>query len=294
MELLRALGALAEAPGPAHARIAELLGLPDPPDAADHTELFGFQLVPYASVYLGPEGMLGGEARDRIAGFWQAIGELPPNEPDHLTVQLALLATLAEHEAEAPDAASARLLRHGRHAFLREHVASWLDVYLQRLEEIATPFYGAWAGLLRSAIRRETDAFRAQDDFTEALPTHLRDAPALSTTDDLGLDELVAALLTPVRSGGILCRADLRRIGDEVGFSARIGERRATLKALVQQDAAAALDHLAAEFERQANARATDDPDLTGQFWRRRAVQTAGILRDAGRGDRFDTTPPPA
>jgi hypothetical protein len=294
MELLRALGALAEPPGPAHARIAEALGLPDPPDGAEHTELFGFQLVPYASVYLGPEGMLGGEARDRIAGFWQAIGELPPHEPDHLTVQLGLLATLAEHENQAPDAASARLLRHGRHAFLREHVASWLGVYLQRVEEIATPFYGTWAGLLRSAIRQESDAFRAAADFTEALPTHLKDAAPLSSTDDMGLDELVATLLTPARSGGILCRADLRRIGDEVGFSARIGERRATLKALVQQDAAAALERLGDEFERQARARASDDPDLVEQFWRRRAMQTAGVLRGAGRDARFDTTPPQA
>ncbi len=66
-ELLRSLGVLCEPPEAAHVAIAEALCLPGRIDAADHTELFGFQLVPYASVYLGAEGMLGGEAADRVA-----------------------------------------------------------------------------------------------------------------------------------------------------------------------------------------------------------------------------------
>ena len=36
--------------------------------------------------------MLGGEARDRIAGFWRALGLVPPPEPDHLAVMLGLYA----------------------------------------------------------------------------------------------------------------------------------------------------------------------------------------------------------
>src|SRR6266536_3343848 len=97
-ELLRALGVLCEPPEPTHARIAEALCLPGRIDAADHTELFGFQLVPYASVYLGAEGMLGGEAADRVAGFWRALRLTPPPEPDHLAALLGLYATIGEAE----------------------------------------------------------------------------------------------------------------------------------------------------------------------------------------------------
>ena len=67
--------------------------------ARRHTDLFVFQLQPYASVYLGAEGMLGGEARDRIAGFWRALGASPPSEPDHLATMLALLRRSGEREA---------------------------------------------------------------------------------------------------------------------------------------------------------------------------------------------------
>src|SRR6266508_147722 len=100
-ELFRALGAMCEPPEPAHQRIVEALGLPGRADPADHTELFVFQLVPYASVYLGPEGMLGGEAADRVAGFWRALRLAPPPEPDHLVGLLGLYATWGELLAEA-------------------------------------------------------------------------------------------------------------------------------------------------------------------------------------------------
>src|SRR5690606_33271053 len=130
MELFRALGSLAERPGPAHERIAAALDLPGRPDAAEYTALFGLQLYPYASVYLGTEGMLGGEARDRVAGFWSAIGEMPPSEPDHLTVLLAQLATIAEREELVDDIAGKRILRHARAAFFWEHLGSWVFTWL--------------------------------------------------------------------------------------------------------------------------------------------------------------------
>src|SRR5204863_6550834 len=98
VELFRTLGVLLEPPVAAHRPLAELLDLGPPPSAAEHTDLFRFQLYPYASVYLGAEGMLGGEARDRIAGFWRALGLVPPAEPDELTVMLGFYAELAERQ----------------------------------------------------------------------------------------------------------------------------------------------------------------------------------------------------
>src|ERR1041385_3015635 len=80
MELLRALAAFAERPGPHSARIADALGLARAPDAAEYTDVFVFQLYPYASVYLSEDGMLGGDARDRIGGFWRALQFNAPGE----------------------------------------------------------------------------------------------------------------------------------------------------------------------------------------------------------------------
>ena len=64
MELFRALAVLAEPPTLRSARVAEALELGVLPTAEEYTELFIFQLCPYASVYLGAEGMIGGEANE--------------------------------------------------------------------------------------------------------------------------------------------------------------------------------------------------------------------------------------
>src|SRR5829696_8795920 len=122
MELFRALGAFIEPPHDGTGALADALELGAVPDPADYTEVFVFQLYPYASVYLGAEGMLGGEARDRVAGFWRALGQLPPAEPDHLSVMLALYARLVEIEENEPDAARRAGWRGARKAFLWEHL----------------------------------------------------------------------------------------------------------------------------------------------------------------------------
>src|ERR1043165_5630262 len=118
MELFRALAVFAEPPeGPEVARLAALLNLGEPPSASEYTETFVFSLYPYASVYLGAEGMLGGEARARVAGFLSALGETPPPEPDHLSTLLATYARLsAAHESEDAGGDERRAEADERHA----------------------------------------------------------------------------------------------------------------------------------------------------------------------------------
>ena len=165
MELLRALGALAEDCGPAQQRIAAGLGLGEL-DAAEYTELFSFALYPYASVYLGAEGMLGGEARDRVAGFWRALGLVPPQEPDHLATMLALYAQLVERAAAEEDELRRAAIERARAAFFWEHLASWLPVYLSKARTLARGAYLHWADLLARALENEAHAL---EDEAQAL-----------------------------------------------------------------------------------------------------------------------------
>ena len=280
MELFRALGSLAERPGPAHARIAAALGLPGSPDGAEHTALFGLQLYPYASVYLGTEGMLGGEARDRVAGFWSAIGELPPDEPDHLTVLLAQLATIAEREEMIDDAAGKRILRHARAAFFWEHLGSWIFAFLARAREIAPPFYRAWAETLGSALAAEAAVLGPAFE----TPMHFRAVPELPDPAAVAPGEFIDALLAPVRSGMILTRGDLSRIAADVGAGARMNDRRSALARILEQAPTAAFARLADEARRQASLHASE-PAVLGEvraFWVRRA-ETAAIVLAGGR-----------
>ena len=241
MELFRTLGALIEPPGPELRPLADALELGPFPAEAEHTELFLFQLYPYASVYLGAEGMLGGEPRDRIAGFWRALGQAPPDEPDHLTVMLAFYAALREQSAAACDPVSRARGLQARKAYLWEHLLSWLPAFLAMLGLHAPPFYRRWGQLLHQALAGELETVGRQ----ERLALHLREAPGIADPRELGLDAFLDSLLSPVRSGIILVRGDLSRAARQLGLGSRIGERKFVLKALLGQQPAAILDWLA-------------------------------------------------
>jgi TorA maturation chaperone TorD len=244
MELFRALAVLAEAPTEETARVADVLELGAPPSADEYTELFVFQLYPYASVYLGAEGMMGGEARDRVAGFWRALGEVPPAEADHQSVMLALYARLVELEEGESDAGRRAGWHGARRAFLWEHLASWLPVYLTKLTDLAPPFYQKWGAVLMNALLQEAQTVGEQ----QALSLHLRREQRL--VDPRGCDsaeEFWQSVLTPARCGGILTRADLVRAGRRLKLGLRMGERKFILKTLFAQDAREMFDWLIGE-----------------------------------------------
>lgn len=280
MELLRALGRLAEPPGDGHDRLARLLDLAAITDTAAFTDTFVLQLYPYASVYLGAEGMLGGVARDRVAGFFRTLGATPPNEPDHLAVLLGAAADLSEREAMAVDGDAAAAWRRSRTALLWEHVLSWVPPYADRVIALAGP-YAPWARLLLDALRHEA----AVVGPAPSLPLHLRVAPKLDDPRAGAVDhaaaQFLASLLAPVRTGVILTRTDLVRAARDLGLGARVGERRYVLSALLSQAPHDVLRWLADEADRRASAHAAHRwTAAVADFWSDRAAATAALLRE--------------
>jgi TorA maturation chaperone TorD len=275
-DVLRALAVLCEAPHPSHGRVAHALDLGAAPTAAEHTQAFALGAVPYASVYLGPEGMLGGEAADRVAGFWRALGYVPPAEPDHLAALLGLLATLTEAEAAEADPARAALRGRARAVLLWEHLLTWVPTFARAVAGTGTDFYGAWASLLVEVLLAEATAVPEPDE----LPVALRVAPRLPEDVD-GPRELAAALLTPVRSGIVLTRSDLARGSRAEGLGLRIGERAFTLAAMLEQDPATTLGWVAEHAAAWTGEHLSDLGSLgpVAAFWADRATQTAIMCR---------------
>jgi hypothetical protein len=251
IETLRALAVLLESPRPEHAPIAAALGLPAVALPDEHTAVMVFQAYPFASVYLGGEGMLGGEARDRVAGFWRALGGEPPPEPDHLSVLLASVAALAGEP------------RSLRAALFWEHVASWMPPYLATLRRVGAPFHVAWADLATTVLAELADELGPP----VRTPLALRAAPAI--TAPLGLDDLLSTLLAPARTGVVIVHDDLERAAADLELGLRAGERRFALRALLAQAPAAVLGWLAGEARVQASRLPTLPPITV--WWATRA-----------------------
>jgi TorA maturation chaperone TorD len=279
MELFRALAVLAEPPGEEVARVAEALELGPMPRASEYTELFVFQLYPYASVYVSAEGMLGGEARDRISGFWRALSQTPPAEADHLAVMLALYARLCELASDESDAVRRDVWGRARKAFLWEHLLSWLPVYLSKVAELAAPFYRRWSEVLMKALLAEARALGQP----EALPLHLRVSPTLidpRQSDDV--KEFLQSLLSPVRSGMILTRSDLSRAARHLSLGMRLGERAFILRGLFGQNACGMLEWLSEEANDWAKLHQSyaDSLGEVARAWEAKAMAAASLLRE--------------
>ncbi|MEQ9400378.1 MAG: molecular chaperone TorD family protein [Longimicrobiales bacterium] len=276
VEVLRGLAALSEAPASEHRAVAAALGLPDPPDGTAWADLFLFQLHPYASVYLGPEGMLGGVARDRIAGFWRAVGRTPPAEPDHLAALLGLYAGLLDEAEDSPEARG-RLVHRSAQALLHEHLAPWIFPWLARVVDLAGPFHRTWAELLREALSEAALAGGPDEPSV-----HLREAPPLPDPRREGGEAFLAGVLAPVRSGFLLTRADLARLAADLDLGLRAGERRYVLDHLLGQEPVPVLGALAGHARAAAGSHAGDPwaPPAVVAFWSERS-RTAADLLDA-------------
>jgi Nitrate reductase delta subunit len=281
-ELLRALGAAADSPAAARA-VGPALGL-DPVSDAEHTDAFVLNCPPYAAIYLGPQGAIGGEGADRVAGFWRAIGIIPPAEPDHLAALLGLYARLGEARAGARRPASAAALAQSQAVLFWEHLWAWLPAYLDAVTDLAIPSLARWADLMRRAVAAEY----GRQPPCPRRPLALRAAPpgarpgsgCSARPTPAGPADLVEFLTIPVRSGLILTRRRLAQGAGRAGVGFRIGERRFALRAMLEQDPRATLDWLAGEadrWQRRHRDRVPGD-DVTG-WWAARAARTGQVLR---------------
>ena len=273
-DLFRSLGAVVLTPPPGNRALCAALDLPIPTGVA-HTDAFVLSAPPHGAIHLGPEGKLGGEGLDRIAGFWRVLGLRAPEDADHLGALLMLYAELGEAEHNAFRERVRAQLHRVRAALFHEHIWSWAPGYLLAVTELGIDSVAAWARLTEQALRAEY----ADLGPVEMLPLALRAAaPGLDAADSL--DETLDVLVAPIRSGFVLTYRDLANCAHRVGLGLRRGERRYALRAMLEQDAPGTLIWLGARArwwsERCAPAlRTSNDPCA---WWSRRAANTARVL----------------
>lgn len=269
-ELVRVLGAIAMTPPPASDVLCDAAGLPRI-SGADHTAAFVLQAPPFAAIYLGAEGKLGGEGRDRVDGFWRALRQPPPADADHLGVLLMSYAGLSELSAARPAAAPAAA------ALFHEHIWSFAPGYLTAAAMLGIGPVSAWAELTLQVLQAEADAVPPPDGWA-ALPLALREAPEPPGAE-ASFDQVLDAAVTPVRSGLILTQRELAAGAAQLGVGYRRGERRYALRAMIEQDKAATLRWLAGQAACWAGQHTAAYAGTTaGRWWSQRARHTQEVL----------------
>lgn len=112
---------------------------------ADFVHVTIVNLAPYESFFLSDDAMVEAGAKNSVTTFYRQYGfeadlaAARSLSPDHIGIELELMAVLCEREveAEARDAAYANTIRSIQRDFLSRHLLAWAPVYLLAVQRTA-------------------------------------------------------------------------------------------------------------------------------------------------------------
>jgi TorA maturation chaperone TorD len=254
-EILEALAEVIENPDP-HPDILEVLELVWTRDG--FTELFDFDLPPFASYYLTIGPVLGGEPVGYLRGLLSAYlrPELQPSQPDSLSFLLRLLALLLRQQS------ADRAL-----PIFYEALSPWLGTYARAIASFA-PLGFTRIGALLGEVSQDWSAAMPS---AFSLPYLLRSAPEPLEMKDR--ETVIDSLLSPIASGLILPRSELIRITHRHGLGMRPGGRRFSFQSLLDTSPSETLGAILEVIATQMNwYRDIDSP--VALWWHRRLAST--------------------
>lgn len=253
--------------------------------AATHYRLFGLNLFPYESVFLDPEGLLGGAVSAQVADRYEANGYRSGTDvaADHLGHQLGLLAHLCAAEADAWEDGRERIARQmyqRQQSFLAQHLTRWLSPFLVALGRQQAPFYQVTA-----TVTWELVGDHADEGATRwSLPPH----PALLADEDTGLRQIASTLLAAPLSGFFLNREEIGALARQQSLPRGFGDRQQMLLNLMRSAAQyeqfpallRALQEVVEDWRQAYMEQARAAPTLAASVavWRERVEETGTML----------------
>ena len=206
--------------------------------AANHYQLFGFNVFPFEAIFLDDSRLLGGATTDAVSQSYATAGfhyETGDTNPDHIGQEFAFLSYLCQIESQqlktgqltAAQSSSQQQLH-----FLQHHLLRWWLPFIWAVEQQESPFFPAVASLAHLVL---------SDHYLALTLAHGSDVPAwsLPPTPDVqsdmqtGLKELSAYFTTPAYAGLFLSRDDIGRLARELNLPRGFGERQLLLNNLM-------------------------------------------------------------
>jgi len=198
--------------------------------AAEHQRFFGYELLPWASVFLSDDAQLGGPIASTVSQTYERAGFRPADghEPDHLGNELMFIAWLWDRRQG--DAAA---------EFAGQHVTPWL-----------TPL--ACAGIDVGGFYAQLLPFTLELCLAFAVPPPDLNGKVPAVLDDprSGLKQVAHWLATPAWSGLFWTHRTLGQVGKRTGVPHGFGSREKSLESLLFASSdAGRLPELTAEMQ---------------------------------------------
>ncbi|MCA9919125.1 MAG: molecular chaperone TorD family protein [Anaerolineales bacterium] len=206
--------------------------------AANHHELFQFNVFAYESFFLGDDGLIGGEKTAVVnqhyfqLGFETAVAD---TQADHLGQELACLAFLVGQEAEAWESNathSADTWRTKQRFFMETHLLHWAPPCLLAIQQQPDPFFAKLADLTLTLLLAHFGSLigKSASHPLTVFPQN----PNVLADEKTGFREIVHFLLLPAFSGIYLSRDTIGQLGRQFELPRGFGSRETMLLNLLR------------------------------------------------------------
>ena len=193
--------------------------------SAAYQDLFGFNVLPFAGVYLSEDGRLGGDLHHQLNswylshGFEELLSSSTP--PDHISAQLGFLALLCASEANTSQENAASLISQTQSLFLNEHLLVWALPFLHALKNQTEPFYTEVAELTEALILDHVNDL-GKDERGEYTFTAI---PDILSQQKSGIKHIAEHLIRPIYSGVYFSKRDIKLIAGKLNIPTGFGDR---------------------------------------------------------------------
>lgn len=205
---------------------------------AEHYQLFGRNVFPFEAIFLGTDGLLGGEITESVTAFYQSVGFSAPidESADHISVQLSLMAFLSGAESDAlADNVTHQIqrMRQLQRYFLDEHLLRWLPACVSAIQQQGESDYLDIASQLLALVI-EHRVHLGDDLMMTESAFQLPDVPDLINDEKTSLRDIASYLLTHSYTGFFLSTDDIKRLGAQFRLPHGFGKRQQILTNLLR------------------------------------------------------------
>jgi TorA maturation chaperone TorD len=201
---------------------------------ANHYEMFGLQVFPYAGVYLNDSPMAGGPCSEQVLAYyrrsnykWQGIED----SPDSMVEELKFLAYMMGQ----PDCLSANSMKL-QQDFLAGHFLPWALIFCADVVHQNSLFYTENVDILLGVLALHVE-FLAKNGF-EMIPLPLQAHPQLDiTSQSTGLKKIADYITKPSGFGMLMTKYEITEMARKLGLSRGFGSRYQMIESLLNSSA---------------------------------------------------------
>jgi TorA maturation chaperone TorD len=201
---------------------------------ANHYEMFGLQVFPYAGVYLNDSPMAGGPCSEQVLAYhrrsnyqWQNIED----SPDSMVEELKFLAYLMRQPA-CLSADSLKL----QHEFMGGHFLAWAIIFCADVAHQNSQFYRQTVDLLLGVLELHV-GFLEKNGYKMALQPQKSHPQLDITSDSTGLKKIADYIANPAGFGTLITKHEITEMARKLGLSRGFGSRFQMIESLLNSSA---------------------------------------------------------